>query len=130
MTSTPELTIGKHRLETRGHTNVQEKVVSKIAQQAAFEVPGIGSGSGGFLGIGSHRDFETSPDVDVEIYGNTVVVRMNIGIGFPTNLVSALQRVRAHVESRVLELTGFEVGHMEVKVSWLHGAVAERRELL
>lgn len=127
------LVVGERQLpplDDRGHTNVEAKVISKIAQQAAYEVPGIGSGAGGFLGLGSHREFDSSPDVDVELYGNTVVVRMDIGIGFPTNLGEALQRVRTHVAKRVQELTGFEVGHVDVKVSWLHTSVAKRREVL
>ncbi|MDO5077296.1 Asp23/Gls24 family envelope stress response protein [Corynebacterium sp.] len=115
---------------TRGRTNVPSSVIAKIAQQAAFEVPGVGAAAGGFLGIGAHREFDSRPTAQVETYGNIAVVRLDIGLGFPVNLADALQRVRTHVTRRVHELAGHEVGHMDITVSWLQAAASKQRELL
>lgn len=113
----------------RGTTSVPAKVVARIAEQAAFEMPGIGSAAGGVLGIGARRDFEGRPSVEAEVYGNTVVLRLDVGIGFPEPLGPALAGLREHVGSRVEYLTGLTVGRMEIDVSWLHTTSSTRREL-
>ncbi|NUL44606.1 Asp23/Gls24 family envelope stress response protein [Cellulosimicrobium funkei] len=115
---------------SRGTTSVPAKVVARIAEQAAFEVPGVGSAAGGVLGIGARREFEERPSVEAEIYGSTVVLRLDVGLAFPVPLGPALDHLREHVRSRVESLTGLEVGRMEIEVSWLHTVSTARRELL
>lgn len=115
----------------RGSTRVPAKVVARIAEQAAFEVRGIGSAAGGVLGVGARRDFDSRPTVDAEVYGNTVVLRLDVGITFPAHLGSALTELRSHVFDRVQELTGLVVGRVDVTVSWLHSSSTRvRRDLL
>ncbi|WP_313818387.1 Asp23/Gls24 family envelope stress response protein [Citricoccus sp.] len=115
---------------TRGSTSVPAKVVARIAEQAAFEMPGVGSAAGGVLGIGARREFEGRPSAEAEIYGVTVVLRLDVGLAFPAPLGPALAGLREHVGSQVESLTGLAVGRMEIDVSWLHTAGITRRELL
>lgn len=114
----------------RGATSVPAKVVARIAEQAAFERPGVGSAAGGVLGIGARREFKGRPTVEAEIYGTTVVLRLDVGLAFPTPLEPALAGLREHVGSRVESLTGLTVGRMEIHVSWLHTTGITERELL
>lgn len=114
----------------RGSVSIPAKVVARIAEQAAFEVPGVGSDAGGVLGLGAHRDFHTRPAAEVDVYGGTAVLRLDVGLTFPTALHTVLARLSAHVTARVEELTGLTVGRLEVTVSWLHAATRGRRELL
>lgn len=115
----------------RGATTVPAKVVARIAEQAAFEVRGVGSAAGGVLGVGARRDFDSRPSVDAEVYGGTVVLRLDVGVTFPAHLASVLTELRRHVSARVEELTGLSVGQIDVTVSWLRPAsTSARRELL
>lgn len=133
--SAPAPTAGRagHRqsppAEQRGTTEVPAKVVSRIAEQAASEVPGIGAAAGGVLGIGARRDFDARPTVTCELYGRTAVLHLDVGLGFPTPLGPALQSLRDHVSTRVETLTGIQVGRLDVDVSWLHAAEPTRRQL-
>ncbi|WP_114853959.1 Asp23/Gls24 family envelope stress response protein [Brachybacterium sp. YJGR34] len=113
----------------RGATSVPSQVVARIAEQAAFEVPGIGSDAGGVLGVGARRDFEARPSVEADVFGATAVLRLDVGLVFPVALAPALAGLREHVTARVEELTGLTVGRLEVTVSWLHATTTGRRVL-
>lgn len=106
-------------IEQRGTTSIPSRVVARIAEQAALEAPHVGSSAGGLLGVGARRDFHTRPDVDCDIYGRVAILRMDVGLIFPTPMASAAQRLRDHVRSRVEHLTGLEVGRIDVEISWL-----------
>lgn len=118
------------RVHDRGRNTISAKVVSKIVEQSAFELSNVGAAAGGFLGIGSRREFASRPSVEVDVYGTMVVVRMDIGLIFPTNLARSLRQVRSHVSDRVRELTGFTVEKNDITVSWLHAEGTQSRELL
>lgn len=115
--------------EDRGRTTVPAKVVARIAEQCAFEVASVGSNAGGVLGIGARRDFATRPRAEAEIYGSIVVLRLNVGIAFPTTLRDALKELREHVAARVEQLSGLEVGRIDVQISWLNSTATGRRIL-
>ena len=106
-------------IEQRGATIIPARVVARIAEQAAFEAPHVGSAAGGVLGVGARRDFHARPDVECDIYGRVAVLRMDVGMAFPTPLAPAAQGLRDHVRSRVERLTGLEVGRIDVTLSWL-----------
>lgn len=116
-------------LEQRGTTTVPAAVVARIVQQAATEVPNIGSDAGGFLGVGARRDFSSRPYARCELYGRSAVVHLDVGVGFPAQLPPVLAALREHVRKRVEHLTGLELGRLDVKVSWLHPTTTGRRTL-
>lgn len=106
-------------IEQRGTTTIPARVIARLAEQAASEAPHVGSAAGGLLGVGARRDFSARPDVECDIYGQVAILRMDVGMVFPTPLAPAAQGLRDHVRSRVEEMTGLEVGRIDVEISWL-----------
>lgn len=113
----------------RGVTTFGNEVVARIASQAASEVPHIGAAAGGVMGVGARRRFAARPDAECELYGRVAVLRLEVGCDFPVPLERAMADLRQHVTRRVEELTGLEVGRVEVDVSWLNPVDHVRKEL-
>ncbi|MDV5999556.1 Asp23/Gls24 family envelope stress response protein [Kocuria rhizophila] len=113
-----------HRVQPtgRGTLTVPASVVAKIAAQAAAELPTVGAASGGVLGLGARRDFTDRPQAEAELYGNTAVISVDLGITYPTPLRTGAEAIRNHIARRVGELTGFDVGRIDLQISWLHPA--------
>ncbi|OMH27639.1 hypothetical protein BKD30_03050 [Tersicoccus phoenicis] len=112
-----------------GTLTVPAAVVAKIAAQAASELPQTGAAAGGVLGIGARRDFDDRPTSHAELYGNTAVISLDLGLTYPTPLRAAADAIRSHVRDRVRDLTGFTVGQVDVTVSWLHATSSTRGAL-
>lgn len=109
---------------SRGKLILSEKVVGKIAAQAASEVSAAGGSSGGFLGIGTHHDFSARPKVEVELSGNIASLRVSVGLPYPGPLWQAAEDVRQHITARVSVLTGVDVRQVDVVVAWMSSAGA------
>ncbi len=103
----------------RGTTTIPARVVARIAEQAASEVRFVGSAAGGVMGVGARRDFSSRPTVECDLYGHIAVLRMDIGMVFPLPLHSSVQELRDRMRARVEELTGLEVGRIDIEISWL-----------
>ena len=114
----------------RGSLTVPASVVAKIAAQAAAELPTVGAASGGVLGLGARRDFNGRPQAEAELYGNTAVISLDLGITYPTPLRTGSEAIRTYVARRVGELTGLTVGQIDLQISWLHPAPATTRGAL
>ena len=115
----------------RGTVTVPAAVVAKIAAQAAYGIDVVGSASGGVLGLGARRNFDERPQAQAQLFGNTAVLTLDLGITYPTPLRATGERIRAHVSDRVAHLTGFEVEQVDLEISWLHpGPTATRGALL
>lgn len=108
--------------DTRGKLVIPEKVIAKVASQAAAEVPLVGGGAGGFLGVGAHTNFDVKPKADVELSGQLATLTLNLGVRYPTPLRQATDTIRRHVMQRVHTLTGVEVGQVDIVISWLRAA--------
>ena len=106
--------------EQRGVTVIPAQVVAQIAAQAAYESATVGSNAGGLLGIGARRNFHSRPEAKCDLYGQVAVLHLDLGLTFPTALVSTLQQVREHVSQRVEHLTGLRVEKINIEVSWLN----------
>lgn len=116
-------------LSDRGATVLSDKVVEKIASQAASEVSVAGGRSGGLLGIGAHADFDARPKVDVELSGTTALLSVEVGVLYPTPLRAATARIREHLISRVDDLAGVQVRRVDIKVAWLSSRDDSQRSL-
>ena len=115
--------------EQRGVTTIPARVVAQIAAQATYETGNVGSNAGGHLGIGTHRNFESRPEAQCELYGQVAVLHLDLGLVFPTPLTSAIEDLRAHVRSRVEHLTGLSVGKIDLEISWLNPSSHVRKSL-
>ena len=117
------------RQEQRGVTVIPAQVVARIAAQAAYESANVGSNAGGLLGIGARRNFHSRPEAKCDLYGQVAVLHLDLGLTFPTALVSTLQQVREHVSQRVEHFTGLRVEKINIEISWLNPNNQVRRAL-
>ncbi|HJC59821.1 MAG TPA: Asp23/Gls24 family envelope stress response protein [Candidatus Dietzia intestinigallinarum] len=109
-------------VEKRGVTTVPAAVVARIAEQVASEHPRIGASAGGVLGVGARRDFASRPTAECDLYGAVAVLRLDVGVAFPVDLAATCAGLRARVRERVEELTGLQVGRLDLEISWLNPA--------
>ncbi|WP_314035587.1 Asp23/Gls24 family envelope stress response protein [Dietzia sp. CH92] len=116
-------------VEERGVTTIPAGVVARIAEQVASEHPRVGGSAGGVLGLRARRDFDARPTAECDLYGAVAVLRLDVGVAFPVDLVETCRDLRAHVRDRVGALTGLEVGRLDVTISWLNPATGTRGPL-
>jgi uncharacterized alkaline shock family protein YloU len=103
----------------RGTLVLAERVLEKIAAQAATEVVATSGRSGGFLGLGSESDGHARPKVDVTLSAASADLALAVGIAYPGSIRRATQEVRDHVTERVETLTGVDVRRVDVDVTYL-----------
>lgn len=115
----PQQSSRDHERRSRGQLVVSRRVVEKIASQAAVEIAAAGGKSGGFLGIGSHADLSTRPEVVVDLSGHTATITVAVAIAYPSPIAAAAEQVRRRVMSRVGELAGIQVTRVDVTISML-----------
>lgn len=108
------------RADLPGRTHLPVEVIAKIAGQAALEAQGIGSGAGGFMGMGSKANFRARPHAKAEVFGRAVVLSLELGVRFGEPIVSTLGSARAHIAERVESLTGLDVRQVDVSITWVH----------
>ncbi len=102
----------------RGTLVVAERVLEKIAGQAASEIGTVSGRSGGFLGLGSDAA-RARPGVDVTLDGTSADLALAVGIAYPGSIRHAAAELRDHVTQRVEALTGFAVRRVDIDVTFL-----------
>jgi uncharacterized alkaline shock family protein YloU len=102
------------RPESRGVTDVADRVVAKIAGRAAAEIehvlPPPATGFARLAGGGS------DPGVSAIVHGATVELEVRLAVAYPAPMRLVARQVRAAVRARVEHLTGFEVRSVRVDV--------------
>ncbi|WP_137990163.1 Asp23/Gls24 family envelope stress response protein [Streptomyces vilmorinianum] len=93
----------------RGATTIADRVVAKIAVQAAREALGVTVLRGG-----------SSPHASVVVRRDVARVSVSLELGYPADLGRQCGAVRSHVTLRVRELAGMEVPEVAVHVERLH----------
>ncbi|WP_455360974.1 Asp23/Gls24 family envelope stress response protein [Streptomyces sp. SYSU K21746] len=92
----------------RGATRIADRVVAKIAAQAAREaldaVPAGGS----------------APHASVTVHRDTARVRITVDLGYPSDIGGQCASVRRQVAQRVHALAGMEVPEVAVHVEGLY----------
>lgn len=124
------MTASSTPIDSRGVTTVPAAVVARIAEQVASESPGIGGPAGGVLGMRARRDFGSRPSAECDLYGTIAVLRIDVGVAFPTDLAATCAGLRSRVRHRVEALTGLQVGRLDLEISWLNPAGNTRGALL
>lgn len=92
----------------RGATRIADRVVAKIASQAAGEA------------IGVRSEGAAPPHATVVVHHRTVRVRVHLDLDYPGDIGARCARVRRHVMERVVALVGMEVSEVVVHVERLH----------
>lgn len=105
----------------RGSLRIADRVVAKIAAQAAGEA--LSDAPGAEL-----VPREAGPHATVSIRKDTARLRLSLELGYPCDLGSVCGAVRRHVTGRVEELTGMAVPEVAVEIERLHSAVAHHDE--
>ncbi|MFI6010756.1 Asp23/Gls24 family envelope stress response protein [Streptomyces sp. NPDC051243] len=92
----------------RGATRIADRVVSKIAAQAAREA------------VGQPAKGAARPSADVVVAHRTARIRIHLELDYPTDIGARCAAVRRHVAERVVALVGMEVPEVAVHVERLH----------
>jgi uncharacterized alkaline shock family protein YloU len=92
----------------RGATRIADRVVAKIAAQAAREAAGP-------LPRGASR-----PHATVVVHHGTARLRVQLELDYPTDIGARCRAVRRHVTERVGKLAGLDVLEVAVQVERLH----------
>lgn len=115
-----------------GATVIADRVVERIAERAALEVPGVASeaGSLGAAGsIGGLRNPTRLPKAAGDIAGGRGRIALSLAVTWPSALAPVAQQVRSHVATRVGELTGLTVDQVDVAIVKVSLPAPERRRV-
>ncbi|CAM5518713.1 1,4-dihydroxy-2-naphthoyl-CoA synthase [Streptomyces alboniger] len=96
----------------RGATRIADRVVAKVAGQAAREA------------LGELPDAASPPHASVVVHHGSARVRVHLELDYPCDIGSRCGSVRRHVVERVGALVGMEVPEVTVQVERLHPATA------
>ncbi|GGY90242.1 hypothetical protein CP967_27140 [Streptomyces nitrosporeus] len=92
----------------RGRTRIADRVVAKIAAQAAKEA------------VGAPGKDAAPPHATVAVHRDTARVRIGLELGYPGDIGRRCGEVRRRVAERVKALAGMEVPEVAVRVERLH----------
>ncbi|MCF6526298.1 Asp23/Gls24 family envelope stress response protein [Streptomyces sp. JJ36] len=101
----------------RGSTRIADRVLAKIAAQAAREALRERRGP-----HAPPPGTDTAPHADVSVRQRTARVRVAVELGYPSDIGAQCGAVRRRVAARVEELTGMAVPEVAVGVERLHSA--------
>ncbi|QFR95129.1 DUF6286 domain-containing Asp23/Gls24 family envelope stress response protein [Streptomyces tsukubensis] len=101
----------QHVPSERGATTIADRVVRKIAEQAAREV--------------MDRD-EAPRHVSVTRRGDRASLSLDVRLGYPSPLADRTERLRSHVASTTARLTGLSVPRTDLQVTSLAPPARER----
>ncbi|MFG3025765.1 Asp23/Gls24 family envelope stress response protein [Streptomyces sp. NPDC048254] len=99
----------------RGAVRIADRVVAKIAAQAAREV------------LGPLPKDAVAPHATVAVHHGTARVRVHLELDYPSDIGARCAAVRRHVVERVGALVDMEVREVAVYVERLHPAQTQGR---
>lgn len=106
--------------ESRGRTEIADRVPERIAQRLIMEADQAGGVSRRLLGVPIGRGGTAAqPRVQARIDGTLVTIRMSVSVVYPTPVRQVVGRLRERVIARVGELTGLRVAQVDVDVDTL-----------
>ncbi|PPS75145.1 MULTISPECIES: Asp23/Gls24 family envelope stress response protein [Streptomyces] len=92
----------------RGGTRIADRVVAKIASQAAREA------------VGTLPPDAGRPSASVVVHRDVAHVRVHLELDYPCDIGARCRTVRRHVVERVEALVGMQVPDVVVQVEQLH----------
>jgi len=104
----------------RGQTTIADRVVARMAAQAAAEVGQTGGAARQLAGITIGRQAgEGTARVSARIDGHLAMIQMRLSLAYPAPVRALTREVRRHVTERVTGLTGLEVRRVDIEVARL-----------
>ena len=119
----PAAKMGRNEL---GTVSIASGAVEKIAARAATENPDAGAAATRVLGLqlpgAGHlgtrgTDLDGLPKTSVDVDGSKAFVTLELSVRWPASVPATTRAVRAHVRSRVNELTGLDVDEVQITVA-------------
>ncbi len=109
-----------------GLISLDDRVVAKLAAQAALEISDAGAAAPRVLGrpvtgVGMLGVRQTSlsalPKATAEVDGSIGRIELTISVRWPASIPAVTAAVRAHVIARISELTGLQISEVRIEVS-------------
>ncbi|HET6290530.1 MAG TPA: Asp23/Gls24 family envelope stress response protein [Amycolatopsis sp.] len=114
----------------RGVLTISDSTVQRIAAHAVTEVDGVGGAAGRVLGVAvGGEDLDNSAKVTAKVTGGTATLDVRLSISYPMSVSRTTENVRRHLMRRVEEFTGLAVSQVDITVTALHTAIAEKRRV-
>ncbi|WIX98139.1 Asp23/Gls24 family envelope stress response protein [Amycolatopsis mongoliensis] len=111
----------------RGRTTVAPLALERIAAQAAAEIVDVGGSARRMAGVAwGTEKAEQAVRVQAVVDGDLVNLVVHLSLGYSVPVAAAADAVRAHLLSRISELTGKTVGRVDIAVTALHTAHRNR----
>ncbi|MFD3549477.1 hypothetical protein ACFWUW_28450 [Streptomyces sp. NPDC058655] len=111
--STPKATPPRVAAADRGATRIADRVVAKIAAQAAREALTAPPGRPGEA---------AAPHATVTVHHDIARVRVSLELGYPSDLAAQCAAVRRQVALRIEECAQMAVPEVAVDIEHLHSA--------
>lgn len=115
----------------RGALRIAERVVAKIAAEAAREAVAVASQAPPPVprrdGGGTHATAVVRRQPDDEGRGGQASVEIAVELCYPSDIGAQCGAVRRQVASRLRELTGMDASHVAVAVERLHAVDGDGR---
>ncbi|MCB5168123.1 alkaline shock response membrane anchor protein AmaP [Streptomyces bambusae] len=96
----------------RGATRIADRVVARIAAQAAKEA------------LGAPAPGSAAPHASVTVHHDIARVRISLELGYPSDIGARCAAVRRHVAERIEQLAGMAVPEVDIDVEHLHSVHA------
>ncbi len=100
--------------ERRGDLQVADRVVVRVAQHAAAQVPGVVTAPGG--GISDRLGGGRRPRASCERAGTRAVIAVDLAVSWPSSALDVAAAVQREVAREVEDLVGLSVDAVRVRV--------------
>lgn len=108
----------------RGTTTVSPRAVERLAARAVSEVDGVSGGGATRRVLGVAVGSAEPVRVTARVTGSRAVLTVRLSVDYPRSVAATTSHVRAHLMTRVEELTGLTVSGVDITVTSLPTATA------
>ncbi|MGH3904656.1 MAG: Asp23/Gls24 family envelope stress response protein [Pseudonocardiaceae bacterium] len=107
--------------EERGRTTIAERAIEAMAARIISDEPGVGGVGRRVLGVAvAGADGDRAPRVEATVAGEVASLRVRLSVTYPEPVHTVTDRLRRRLIDRVGELTGKQIGMVEIIVDALH----------
>ena len=102
----------------RGRLEIADRVIERIAAQAAAEVDLATGAPRRVLGVsvGSPTD---RPDVSARVDGHVAIVDVVMSVAWPAPVITVTEQVRARIVQQLADLAGVRTAQVDIRVTAL-----------
>jgi uncharacterized alkaline shock family protein YloU len=120
--------VSTHASAIRGVTHIADRVVEKIAGQAALQVEDVRTAPA--TGLSRLTGGSDHPSVQAHVDTSTVALEIQLGIDYPSPMRTVARQVQVAVRTTVEGFTGLEVTAIRVNVVRLPTSRPSARRVL